>query len=101
MGKQIRYASAKALMATVTARAKATAASRGLSADRLIRQFEFSRLLARVFADGTSDQWVLKGGLASLVRIRDGRMTKDIDPALGSAVDGHTRNPDTQTWEWT
>lgn len=76
-GKQ--YHSAAALMASVTARAKAASATGGMSVDQLIRQFEFSRILARVYASDSADQWVLKGGVAALVRLRDGRMTNDID----------------------
>lgn len=74
-----QYSSADALMASVTARARAASVTRGMSVDQLIRQFEFSRILARVFASDSAEQWVLKGGVAALVRIRDGRMTNDID----------------------
>lgn len=74
-----RYATAKALMASVTARAKSVAKSREQQADLVLRQFEFSRLLARVFASESAESWVLKGGVAALARIPDGRMTRDID----------------------
>lgn len=79
MSDRKKYTSADALMASVTARAKAASAAGGMSVDQLIRQFEFSRILARVFASDSAEQWVLKGGVAALARIRDGRMTNDID----------------------
>ncbi len=66
-------------MASVTARAKTAAKSSGQQPDLLIRQFEFSRLLARVFAAESAENWVLKGGIAQLARIPGGRMTRDID----------------------
>lgn len=66
-------------MASVTARAKAAAKSSGQQPDLLLRQFEFSRLLARVFATESAERWVLKGGIAQLARIPGGRMTRDID----------------------
>lgn len=66
-------------MASVTARAKAAAKSSGQQPDLLLRQFEFSRLLARVFATESAEHWVLKGGIAQLARIPGGRMTRDID----------------------
>lgn len=66
-------------MSSVTARAKAAAKSSGQQPDLLLRQFEFSRLLARVFATESAEHWVLKGGIAQLARIPGGRMTRDID----------------------
>ena len=66
-------------MASVTARAKTAAKSSGQQPDLLLRQFEFSRLLARVFATESAEHWVLKGGIAQLARIPGGRMTRDID----------------------
>ena len=79
MADTSHYDTAKALMASVTARAKFAAKARGQQPDLLLRQFEFSRLLARVFASESAENWVLKGGVAALARVRDGRMTRDVD----------------------
>ncbi|MDO5512697.1 nucleotidyl transferase AbiEii/AbiGii toxin family protein [Corynebacterium sp.] len=78
MSDEKSYSSPAALLSAVSARAKKDAKERGVPAERLIREFEFSRLLARVFAEG-SDRWILKGGQAMLVRLPDPRTTKDID----------------------
>ncbi|MEJ5914500.1 nucleotidyl transferase AbiEii/AbiGii toxin family protein [Pseudokineococcus sp. 1T1Z-3] len=47
-------------------------------ASALSRQLGHSRFLARVF-DDTDSPWVLKGGSAVLMRVDDGRTTKDVD----------------------
>lgn len=79
MAKEQSYGTSTALLAAMTSRAKTEAKQRGVPAQRLIREFEFSRLLARVFAVDRADRWVLKGGQAMLVRVPDPRTTKDID----------------------
>lgn len=44
-----------------------------------IRQATFDRLLCRVFSEGLSSEWVLKGGTGMLARVPNARATKDID----------------------
>ena len=51
---------------------------RTLNIISLQRQFVYDRFLARVFATG-SDDWVLKGGNALLVRVRSARHSQDLD----------------------
>lgn len=53
-------------------------ASDGLTTTNLQRQFVYDRFLARVFSTGTED-WVLKGGSALLVRVRSARHSQDLD----------------------
>lgn len=50
-----------------------------LSVDALIRQEYFNRFLSRVFSEGQSSEWLLKGGTAMLARVPASRATLDID----------------------
>lgn len=79
MAEEKSYSSSVAFYSAVTARAKKEAIERQVPAQRLIREFDFSRLLARVFTGDRAGRWVLKGGQAMLVRVPDPRTTKDID----------------------
>ena len=79
MAEEKSYSSPAAFYSAVTSRAKKEATERRVPTQRLIREFDFSRLLARVFTADRADQWVLKGGQAMLVRVSDPRTTKDID----------------------
>ncbi|MDA8101844.1 MAG: nucleotidyl transferase AbiEii/AbiGii toxin family protein [Nitrospiraceae bacterium] len=45
----------------------------------------FNRFLSRIFSDGTSSDWVLKGGTGMLARVPNTRATRDIDLHLQSA----------------
>jgi NADPH:quinone reductase-like Zn-dependent oxidoreductase len=73
------YATPEALRTAVTARARrvASAGSR-FSVSELLRQFAYSRLLARVFT-ADPDGWVLKGGIGLLARMPTVRHTLDMD----------------------
>ena len=60
--------------------AAAASASRGGAGvgDQLVRA-RFDRFLSRVFADGSSSGWLLKGGTSILARVSDSRHTQDLD----------------------
>lgn len=73
------FRSPEALLASATARAGTAAQQGTLTKDQLLRQFEFSRLLARIYHAESGENWVLKGGLSALVRIPGGRATRDMD----------------------
>lgn len=79
MDEPPRYATDAALRATIAERAKQAAADGPMDAADHIRQFDFSRLLARIFHPTVADEWTLKGGQAALVRIHDARITRDVD----------------------
>jgi hypothetical protein len=66
-------------------------AATGVSLDRLRRRVVFERIVARLDA-AAPGQWVLKGGMALEVRLRDdARLTKDLDLGLRAVVrDGAT-----------
>lgn len=75
------YASAKAVDDAIKQAAKNAAAADPPSAsvtDR-IRQAYFDRFLCRVFSEGDTSEWLLKGGTGMLARVPDGRSTKDVD----------------------
>lgn len=59
-------------------KARAKASGGGARASALTRQLVHSRFLARLFGE-TDSPWVLKGGSAVLMRVDDGRTTKDVD----------------------
>jgi hypothetical protein len=62
-------------------RLKRIAGKERLELQRLRRELAFDRLLARLFAKKTAP-WILKGGYALELRIKEARATKDIDIAL-------------------
>jgi endonuclease YncB( thermonuclease family) len=72
------------------AKKAARQAGAGVSAatvDAQIRQARYDRFLSRVFAEGQSSEWMLKGGLSMLARVPRSRTTKDVDLAAQHAVD--------------
>jgi predicted nucleotidyltransferase component of viral defense system len=72
------YRTPEALWSAVNTRIDQIVASGSpLSKGNLQRQFVYGRLLARVFQ--STDEWVLKGGTALLVRVRSARHSKDVD----------------------
>lgn len=60
---------------------------RAATVDAQIRQARFDRFLSRVFADGESSAWMLKGGMSMLARVPQARTTKDMDLAAERAGD--------------
>lgn len=89
------YQSAPALRTALERRLLAQSTETGTSLDRLRRRVMFERIIARIQA-AEPGQWVLKGGMALEVRLRDdARLTKDVDLGLrdhvSSAPDLHER----------
>ncbi|HKR48967.1 MAG TPA: nucleotidyl transferase AbiEii/AbiGii toxin family protein [Pseudonocardiaceae bacterium] len=89
------YQSAPALRTALERRLLARSAETGASLDRLRRRVMFERIIARIQA-AEPGQWVLKGGMALEVRLRDeARLTKDVDlgvrDGVNSAPDLHER----------
>jgi Nucleotidyl transferase AbiEii toxin, Type IV TA system len=73
------YRTPEALRAAVTARARTAAkASPRFTVGELLRQFAYSRLLARIFTTDP-EGWVLKGGIGLLARVPAVRHTLDLD----------------------
>jgi hypothetical protein len=76
------YATAQALRTALEARISTESHATGLSVDRLRRRVLFQRVVARL-QQGQPTRWVVKGGMAMEVRLRDAaRLTKDLDLAL-------------------
>ncbi|MDQ2789435.1 MAG: nucleotidyl transferase AbiEii/AbiGii toxin family protein [Actinomycetota bacterium] len=74
------YQSAQALRTALENRLLAQSNETGASLDRLRRRVMFERIIARIQA-AEPGQWVLKGGMALEVRLRDdARLTKDVSP---------------------
>jgi predicted nucleotidyltransferase component of viral defense system len=89
------YQSAPALRAALERRLLERSTETGASLDRLRRRVMFERIIARMQA-AEPGLWVLKGGMALEVRLRDdARLTKDVDLGLrddvNSAPDLHER----------
>lgn len=76
-----KYASAAAFRRALEDRLKRLAKAENLELQSLIRATAFDRLLARLFARPDAP-WVLKGGYALELRIKEARATRDIDLAL-------------------
>ncbi|MBI4350966.1 MAG: nucleotidyl transferase AbiEii/AbiGii toxin family protein [Elusimicrobia bacterium] len=75
------YASPAAFRRALEDRLKQKARNEGLDFQRLMREVSFDRLLARLFARKDA-AWILKGGYALELRMKEARATKDIDLAL-------------------
>jgi hypothetical protein len=89
------YQSARALRTALENRLLTQSTETTVSLDRLRRRVMFERIIARIQATEPG-QWVLKGGMALEVRLRDNaRLTKDVDLGLRddvtSADDLHER----------
>lgn len=75
------YATPAAFRRALEDRLKQKARTEGLDFQRLMREVSFDRLLARLFARKDA-AWILKGGYALELRMKEARATKDIDLAL-------------------
>ena len=81
MAKPKSYATATAFRRALEDRLKQVAGQERVALERLRREVAFDRLLARLFNRGDAP-WVLKGGYALELRMKEARATKDIDLAL-------------------
>lgn len=80
------YETAQALRMALEQRLLARSKDTEVSLDRLRRRVLFERIVSRLQA-AEPGLWVLKGGMALEVRLRDGaRLTKDIDLGLRGVV---------------
>ena len=76
------YDSPQALRTALEARVRNESAASGVSPDRLRRRVMFQRIVARL-QRAEPGRWVVKGGMAMEVRLRDAaRLTKDLDLGL-------------------
>lgn len=73
-----KYLTAKSFRVALEARLKQIAHSEQIDLQRLRRLVAFDRLLARIF-HSKAKRWVLKGGYAMELRMKEARTTKDID----------------------
>jgi hypothetical protein len=73
------YATARAFEAALTARFKRLALETPFNPSQLRRQFAYDRLLARCFTASDEQQWILKGGISMLARLRQARHSADVD----------------------
>lgn len=81
------YRSATAFRIALERRLLTRSTETGISLDRLRRRVMFERIIARTQA-AEPGLWVLKGGMALEVRLRDdARLTKDVDLGLRDDVD--------------
>jgi len=65
--------------------AAASSGSRTAGLGELLTRARFDRFLSRVFADGDSSGWMLKGGTSILARVPEARNTQDLDLAASQA----------------
>lgn len=80
------YETAEALRTALEHRLNSRSREAGISIDRLRRRVVFERVVARL-AHAEPGRWVLKGGMALEVRLRDqARLTKDLDLGLRDTV---------------
>lgn len=82
----MRYATPQALRTALEQRLNVASEATGIGHDRLRRRVVFERIVARLHA-AESGQWVVKGGMALEMRLRDkARLTKDLDLGLRDQV---------------
>lgn len=75
-----QYASAAAVESAIRdASSLASKVDGAPNKDQLILREYFNRFLSRIFSDGESSEWVLKGGTGILARVPSTRSTMDID----------------------
>lgn len=80
MAESQPYATAAAIDAAIKRAAQnAFATDPSVSVNDRIRQGYFDRFLCRVFSEGMSSEWLLKGGTGMLARVPNTRSTKDVD----------------------
>lgn len=66
--------------AAITSIARQAAASDStLAASERVALAYFDRFLCRIFSEGSSSEWLLKGGMGMLARVPTARTTRDID----------------------
>ncbi len=92
MDQPRKYATGKAFRRALEDRLKQKSAAEGLGLQRLMREVAFDRLLARLFSHEEAP-WILKGGYAMELRIKEARVTKDIDLALRQALGSERDRP--------
>lgn len=78
-----KYSTAKAFRVALEARLKQIADDEQIDLQRLRRLVSFDRLLARI-CQSKVNRWVLKGGYAMELRMKEARTTKDIDLVIES-----------------
>jgi len=84
----VTYETPQALRAALEHRLQNRSLDTGIGLDRLRRRVLFERIVARL-QSAEPGRWVLKGGMALEVRLRDAaRLTKDIDLGLRDDVAG-------------
>ncbi|HOI41733.1 MAG TPA: nucleotidyl transferase AbiEii/AbiGii toxin family protein, partial [Elusimicrobiales bacterium] len=86
MSKPKLYATPAAFRRALEDRLKLRSRAEGTDFQRLMREVAFDRLLCRLFA-AQDAPWVLKGGYALELRMKEARATKDIDLTLSRAMD--------------
>lgn len=91
-GKPKTYGSPTAFRRALEDRLKQIREAESLDFQRLLREVAFDRLLARLFA-AKDAPWVLKGGYALELKIKEARVTRDIDLALRNALDADKDRP--------
>lgn len=80
MIKQEGYPTAAGVEAAIKAAAKAASSKDpSLTVSDRIALESFHRFLSRIFAEGATSEWVLKGGTGILARIPAARATHDVD----------------------
>jgi len=85
--KERKYATPTAFRRALEDRLKAIAVKEKSDFQRLCREVAFDRLLARLFAR-PEPPWILKGGYAMELRLKEARVTKDIDLNLRRSLKG-------------
>ena len=81
------YATPTAFRQALEARLNGMARQRHVDVQRLRRQVAFDRFLCRLFRH-SGDRWLLKGGYAMELRLRESRTTRDIDLATRGPLRG-------------
>lgn len=74
------YSSAAGVESAIAAAARSAARSEPLPTtnERIALEY-FNRFLSRVFSEGPTSEWVLKGGTSMLARLPSARATQDVD----------------------
>ncbi|MDQ2670876.1 MAG: nucleotidyl transferase AbiEii/AbiGii toxin family protein [Gemmatimonadota bacterium] len=85
MSDESPYSNWQGVEQAMKAAAASSASRSGAGVGDLLVRARFDRFLSRVFAEGESSGWLLKGGTSILARVSDARHTQDLDLAASQA----------------
>ncbi len=91
-----KYETPQSFLQALTPKVNALSKDTGYNVQRIRKIIAFEQFLSRLFSNSSKD-WILKGGFAMELRIKNARTTKDVDLAyrdlsLSSKIQKNKKN---------